>query len=240
MSIAVKLTISTKHILPKNNTISLYDQIRNAALDAADEVMEEMAEMPFPSDESTFADEAYYDQSTMDVTPIEMWDENENAFDPEDPECQEMVRVRLEELIEEFFDSITENDDNTGRFVFTTEAQMDVEPGSIVITYDEATEAGLGDTQCSIRIDRGNPHILVIQRTGGLMNTLICEKGRRHTSAYASPMIPMPLEACTYTRRCDIDVDEDGGVIFLDYIIEIRGADVQRTVIRMNITPFRR
>ena len=48
-------------------------------------------------------------------------------------------------------------------------------------------------------------------------------------------MIPMPLEACTYTRRCDVDLDEEGGVVFLDYIIEIRGADVQRTTIRMNV-----
>ena len=70
------------------------------------------------------------------------------------------------------------------------------------------------------------------------MNTLICEKGHRHTSVYASPMLPMPLEACTYTRRCDVDLDEEGGVVFLDYMIEIRGADVQRTTIRMDIEPM--
>ena len=89
-------------------------------------------------------------------------------------------------------------------------------------------------------IDCATPHSLSIERSGTLMNTLICEKGRRHTSVYSSPMIPMPLEACTYTRRCDTDLDEEGGIIFLDYIIEIRGADVQRTTIRMNIVPLER
>ncbi len=236
MSIPVKLTISTKHTLPTNHNISLYDQMRGAALEAADEVMEEMADLPYPSDEGVFSGS---ETVSMEVSEDALWDPaKEETFDPEDPDCQEALRQSLEALIDKFFDQ--ENDENTGRFVFTTEAEMEVEPGSIVLSYDEAPGSDLGETKSIIRIDRTNPHALVIQRTGGLMNTLICEKGRRHTSAYSSPMIPMPLEACTYTRRCDIDVDEDGGVIFLDYIIEIRGADVQRTVIRMNIAPLRR
>jgi len=115
---------------------------------------------------------------------------------------------------------------------------MEVTPGEITITYEEAPGSDLGQTQSILRIHRNQAHSLSIQRTGSLMNTLICEKGRRHTSVYTSPMIPAPLEVCTYTRRCDIDLDEEGGVIFLDYIIEIHGADVQRTTIRMNITPL--
>ncbi len=240
MSIAVKLSISTKHVLPANHSLSLYDQMRHAALDAADEVMEEMAEMPYPSDESTFiSEEETAQNAVMDIPADQLWDGTEADFDPADPTCQEAIRQRLEQLIEEIFNQ-PENDENTGRYLFTTEATMEVEPGSIVISYEEEPDAGMGETTSILRIDRSNPHILVIQRTGGLMNTLVCEQGRRHTSAYTSPMIPMPLEACTYTRRCDIDVDEDGGVIFLDYIIEIRGADVQRTMVRLNITPLHR
>lgn len=234
MSIPIKLTISTKHILPTNHNISMYDQFRSQAMAAVDEVMEEMAEMPYPAEESAFAEDP-----VMDVTPDQLLPDSEDDFDPEDPETREAIRRRLEALIDECF-SQAENSDNTGRYIFTTEADMEVTPGSIVITYDEAPGSDLGETRSVIRIDRSNLSSLSIERSGTLMNTLICEKGRRHTSVYFSPMIPAPLEACTYTRRCDIDLDEEGGVIFLDYIIEIRGADVQRTTIRMNVMPLER
>lgn len=233
MSIPIKLTISTKHTLPTNHNISMYDQFRNQTLKAVDEVMDEMAEMPYPAEESAFAGE-----TTLDIAPDALLPEGEEEdFDPEDPETREAIRRRLEALIDECF-SQKENSENTGRYIFTTEAAMEVTPGSITITYDEAPGSDLGQTRSTIRIDRTNPHSLSIERSGNLMNTLICEKGRRHTSVYSSPMIPAPLEACTYTRRCDIDLDEEGGVVYLDYIIEIRGADVQRTTIRMNVVPL--
>lgn len=233
MSIPIKLTISTKHTLPTNHNISMYDQFRSQAMAAVDEVMEEMAEVPYPSEESAFAD-----SPTMDVTPDELLPDD-REIDPEDPEDREAIRRRLEALIDECF-SQAENGENTGRYIFTTEAAMEVTPGSITITYEEAPGSDLGETKSTIRIDRANQSSLSIERSGTLMNTLICEKGRRHTSVYFSPLIPAPLEACTYTRRCDIDLDEEGGVIYLDYIIEIRGADVQRTTIRMNVIPLER
>lgn len=233
MSIPIKLTISTKHTLPTNHNISMYDQFRSQAMAAVDEVMEEMAEVPYPSEESAFAD-----SPTMDVTPDELLPDD-REIDPEDPEDREAIRRRLEALIDECF-SQAENGENTGRYIFTTEAAMEVTPGSITITYEEAPGSDLGETKSTIRIDRANQSSLSIERSGTLMNTLICEKGRRHTSVYFSPLIPAPLEACTYTRRCDIDLDEEGGVIYLDYIIEIRGADVQRTTIRMNVMPLER
>ena len=233
MSIPIKLTISTKHTLPTNHNISIYDQFRSQAMAAVDEVMEEMAEVPYPSEESAFAD-----GPTMDVTPDELLPDD-REIDPEDPEDREAIRRRLEALIDECF-SQAENSENTGRYIFTTEAAMEVTPGSITITYEEAPGSDLGETKSTIRIDRANQSSLSIERSGTLMNTLICEKGRRHTSVYFSPLIPAPLEACTYTRRCDIDLDEEGGVIYLDYIIEIRGADVQRTTIRMNVMPLER
>ena len=239
MSIPIKLTISTKHTLPSNHNISMYDRFRSEAMEAVEEVMDELAEMSYPSEESTFAD-----GPTLDIPADVLLPENEDGFGPEDPDTpdadsHEAIRRRLEALIDECFSDL-ETNDNTGRYIFTTEASMEVTPGQIVISYDEAPGSDLGQTRSVIRMDRSNTHSLSIERSGSLMNTLICEKGRRHTSVYSSPMIPAPLEACTYTRRCDIDLDEEGGVIFLDYIIEIRGADVQRTTIRMNVVPLER
>lgn len=230
MPIPVKLKISTKHVLPTNHTISMYDQFREKTMQEVDEVLDEMADLDLP------------DPAEDVILPTDLTSPEASPEEPPDvisidaDEAMEEIRQHLEEMLDRYFSQ--QNEENTGRFIFTTEAQMDVTPGHITLTYDEADDSTLGKTRNIIRFDRANPHSLSIQRSGELMNTLVCEKGRRHTSVYNSPMLPMALEACTYTRRCDVDLDEEGGVVFLDYMIEIRGADVQRTTIRMDIVPL--
>lgn len=229
MSIPVKLRISTKHILPTNHAISMYDQYRERTMQEVDEMAD--IDMPYPSDDDL--------QEMLSASSSEDADDAENLTDVvsiDADEAMEEIRQHLEAMLDQYFSQ--QNDENTGRFIFTTEAEMEVMPGQITLTYDEADDSTLGKTRNIIRFDRANPHSLSIQRSGELMNTLVCEKGRRHTSVYNSPLLPMALEACTYTRRCDVDLDEEGGVVFLDYMIEIRGADVQRTTIRMDIMPL--
>lgn len=229
MSIPVKLRISTKHILPTNHAISMYDQYREKTMQEVDEMAD--IDMPYPSDDDL--------QEMLSASSSEDADDAENLTDVvsiDADEAMEEIRQHLEAMLDQYFSQ--QNDENTGRFIFTTEAEMEVMPGQITLTYDEADDSTLGKTHNIIRFDRANPHSLSIQRSGELMNTLVCEKGRRHTSVYNSPLLPMALEACTYTRRCDVDLDEEGGVVFLDYMIEIRGADVQRTTIRMDIMPL--
>lgn len=230
MPIPVKLKISTKHVLPTNHTISMYDQFREKTMQDVDEVLDEMADLDLPDPENDII--LPQDLSAPEASPEEMPD----VITIDADEAMEEIRQHLEEMLDRYFSQ--QNEENTGRFIFTTEAEMDVTPGEITLTYDEADDSTLGKTRNIIRFDRANPHSLSIQRSGELMNTLVCEKGRRHMSVYNSPMLPMALEACTYTRRCDVDLDEEGGVVFLDYLIEIRGADVQRTTIRMDIVPL--
>lgn len=217
----IKLKITTKHTLPLNNKVSLFEQMRSEALSEADEALSEILDGGLAPDDpsSPFPDDGY-EESGGDV-----------PFDGE--EFREEMLRRLDALLDECF---RDAEDNTGRYILTTEAVMDVTPAAITLSYDEAPGSDLGNTHSIIRIDRAHPHSLSIERSGSLMNTIVCETGRRHTSVYTSPLIPAPLEVCTFTRRCDIDLDEDGGVIFLDYIIEIRGADVQRTQIRMDVS----
>lgn len=228
MSIPVKLKISTKHVLPTVHNLSMYDRFHDKTMQAVDDVM------------------GKYPELSPDLEPdIDLSEEDDGVFqfdlsrpgdEDEAPDAEE-IHERLEALLDQMFSEM-HSEENTDRYIFTTEAEMEVLPGQITLTYDEADDSTLGKTKNIIRFDRANPHCLTIQRSGELMNTLVCEKGRRHTSVYTSPMLPMALEACTYTRRCDVDLDEEGGVVFLDYMIEIRGADVQRTTMRIDIEPM--
>ena len=236
MSIPVKLRISSKHVLPTNHDFSMYDRFPSRHSPDLDAVLNEFSSVPrhidtpLPLTEEPEPVPMPFKCDPEDTMEYDDMDDMDDMGDMEDMEY-------LENILDEFFDQ-QENSDKTDRFVFTTEAEMEVMPGQITLTYDEADGSSLGKTRNVIRFNRADPHSLTIQRAGDLMNTLICEKGRRHTSAYTSPMLPMPMEACTYTHRCDVDLDEEGGVVFLDYMIEIRGADVQRTTMRIDIEPM--
>lgn len=111
--------------------------------------------------------------------------------------------------------------DNTS--VFCTQAGMRTECGVITITYQESP-----DCLAEIIFDTGKPEMVTIHRTGGIMNTLVLEKGKRHISVYSTPI--MPFEAAAYAKKVDSSLTfEDGGEISLDYLIELRGTDLQRT-----------
>jgi len=205
--IPIKLRIATRHILPPNNRVSLFDQMQS-------DPMEPLSIMA---------------PSSADI-------EEENDFLPSLDAEEADTAKRLEALIDAYFTASDE--ENIGRYIFTTEAAMEITPEEITIQYEESPENNLDHTSSTVRIFRKIPHMLSIERTGTLMNTLICETGRRHMSVYQAAILPRPMEVSTYTRKCDIDLDEEGGIILLDYIVEIRGADVQRTTIRMDITPL--
>ena len=51
--------------------------------------------------------------------------------------------------------------------------------------------------------------------------------------------IERAVDLCVYARRLDWKLDpEKGGTIFMDYIVELRGLDQQRTVMRLDLRPF--
>lgn len=81
---------------------------------------------------------------------------------------------------------------------------------------------------------------LRIQRKGEIENLLVLTEGRRVVTAYSlGAWLQRTLELCVYARRLDWKLDlERGGTIFMDYIVEMRGMDQQRTVLRLDLRPF--
>ncbi|MGN1408940.1 MAG: DUF1934 family protein [Eubacteriales bacterium] len=116
-------------------------------------------------------------------------------------------------------------------FEFCTTGGMKTECGVITISYAEGP-----DCAAEIIYDTGKPDMVTIHRSGGIMNTLVLEKGKRHISIYKTPI--MPFEAASFAKNVESNLTfEDGGEITLDYLIELRGTDLQRTkmVIRAEI-----
>ena len=114
-------------------------------------------------------------------------------------------------------------------YTFCTTAGMKTECGVVTITYEE-------NTGCTSEIifDTGKPEMVTIHRTGGIMNTLVLEKGKRHISVYNTPI--MPFETAVLAKKVDVNMTyEDGGDIALDYLVELRGMDLQRTEMKIHV-----
>ncbi len=140
----------------------------------------------------------------------------------------EQFEEELEDILEDAIDEFPEADEEEeeeedGIFTFCTTAGMKCECGVITISYEESPSCN-----AEIIFDTGKPEMVTIHRSGGIMNTLVLEKGKRHISVYKTPI--MPFEAAAYAKKVDTALTyEDGGEIHLDYLIELRGTDLQRT-----------
>lgn len=165
----------------------------------------------------------------MPSADLSLFEEEEEGIDMLDRLLEEESEELLEEeLLEEGTQPImpTEESDT---YTFCTTAGMKTECGVVTITYEE-------NTGCTSEIifDTGKPEMVTIHRTGGIMNTLVLEKGKRHISVYNTPI--MPFETAVLAKKVDVNMTyEDGGDIALDYLVELRGMDLQRTEMKIHV-----
>jgi len=147
---------------------------------------------------------------------------------------------RMETMMNVLFDmkdSVGEEEDEY--YVLTCEAVMTrkVEDGSEIleITYEE--NPTLDNTTTTLRFDSAHPDSVVIMRSGGLVNTIVCEKGVVHES-YFRPfaVVPYPIQMSVYTRLFEGSMSfENGGSVEMDYMTAMHGLDRQRTTMKITV-----
>ena len=165
----------------------------------------------------------------MPSADLSLFEEEEEGIDMLDRLLEEESEELLEEelLEEETQPKMPTEESDT--YTFCTTAGMKTECGVVTITYEE-------NTGCTSEIifDTGKPEMVTIHRTGGIMNTLVLEKGKRHISVYNTPI--MPFETAVLAKKVDVNMTyEDGGDIALDYLVELRGMDLQRTEMKIHV-----
>ena len=74
--------------------------------------------------------------------------------------------------------------------------------------------------------------IVSMIREGAVSTALVFEEGKRHHCVYNTPF--MPFQVCIHTVKVENRIIEEG-YIDLDYIVEIRGAQAERTKFRMEL-----
>lgn len=104
--------------------------------------------------------------------------------------------------------------------------------GRFDVSYEETEVTGMEGSSTSVSFLPKESGIVTMLRDGAVSTALVFEEGKRHHCVYNTPF--MPFQVCVHTMKVDNRLHVDG-CLELDYIVEIRGAQAERTKFRMEI-----
>ena len=159
------------------------------------------------------------------------------------------IRIKLTSLREasndHFFDSLLEDDidmfeeqelsieeEPEGPIEMFSEGELYITDERVIIAYDESELTGMEGSHTQVRFERAQAGLVTMMRNGSVNTILVFEEGKRHICAYQTPY--MPFEICVFTKSVKNTLLDDGK-IELDYIVEIRGAQAERTQFKIEI-----
>ncbi|OPJ63406.1 DUF1934 domain-containing protein [Clostridium oryzae] len=96
--------------------------------------------------------------------------------------------------------------------------------------YDETKISGMEGTTTKIEI---SPEKLMLIREGTTTTKMEFEKNNKCTTMYTTQY--GSLELVIETKNLDIDIDDNGGNIFINYNMLIGGVQTEKTELKINI-----
>ena len=125
-----------------------------------------------------------------------------------------------------------EENEPEGPIEMFSEGELYITDERVIIAYDESELTGMEGSHTQVRFERNAPELITMMRSGNVSTILVFEEGKRHICTYQTPY--MPFEICVFTKTVKNSLLENG-VIELDYIVEIRGAQAERTQFKIEI-----
>ena len=164
-----------------------------------------------------------------------MFKEMSEDMDPTDLYLQEGATVDStnEELMAMAFAKAAKNP-SSEEYNITADAYIIREDdGRMIVCYMESID-GENEQLTEIHFDLHNPNLVTICKTGMVSTVMTIEQDHRHSCVYRTPF--MDFEMRVHALRVDNKITENGGTLYLDYALEIRGAEAHRTVMDITIT----
>ncbi len=122
-------------------------------------------------------------------------------------------------------DDVSVEEEN-GPIEMFSEGEIYITDERVIIAYDESELTGMEGSTTQVRFERSSPELVTMMRSGTVNTILVFEEGKRHICTYQTEY--MPFEICVYTKEVRNNLLDDGK-IELDYIVEIRGAQAEKT-----------
>ena len=112
------------------------------------------------------------------------------------------------------------------------EGRLHVAHGEVRLSYDETEMTGMEGARTTVYFREDEPNLITMMRSGTVSTALVFEEKSRHICAYQTPL--MPFELCVHTLKVDNRLLSEGK-IYLDYIIEFRGAKAEHNLFELTI-----
>jgi len=110
---------------------------------------------------------------------------------------------------------------------FSTDGVIRENGKNLELEYEECAEMGMENTVTTLIFPKEEPNSLNMVRTGENSAGLVfSDKEKRQPCSYN--VGGYPFDFCIYTRNIDNGITMTGGVLKLDYVIEMHGMKTQR------------
>ena len=124
----------------------------------------------------------------------------------------------------------TVGDNSNENIELITRGEFEYENSLFYIDYDESEATGLDG--CHTNIEIGADY-LSLSRTGNITTDMLYIQGRKTYSMYNTPFGQMMVGI--YTKRLDIDIDEKGGDINIEYSIDLNDKPCGNNTLKINV-----
>ena len=104
----------------------------------------------------------------------------------------------------------------------------------VAISYDEGELSGMEGSRTTVSYQKNEPGVITMLRTGSVKTALLFEKGRCHECVYQTPIAHFDVRVQTDEVNNSL---EGVGVLYLDYTVELKGAQPQRTKMTLTLLP---
>ena len=128
-------------------------------------------------------------------------------------------------------DSCQELENNEkSKIEFMTEGKYYRENNSYYIVYDETEINGIEGTTTTIKVSEKS---ISITRFNAVESNMVFEKDRDHISLYKTKYGALSVKL--RTEKMELDLDDDGGMIKLEYMLEISNSPAVKNVFNLHI-----
>lgn len=107
---------------------------------------------------------------------------------------------------------------------FTTDGMYTYDDGTACITYLESEVTGMEGTRTSIIVMKDK---VIVDRDGSITSRMVIQEGKKNLFQYETPFgnAVLGVEA----RQIQYDLDENGGTMTLDFVVDMEHAAVSRS-----------
>ena len=127
--------------------------------------------------------------------------------------------------------------DESGTIETSLVGNIDLTNGKYTLTYEESEASGMEGVTTTLSFNEATPKEISLARSGEMSSNMFFNEGKRDICVYNTGI--MPFEICVFTRLIDNRLIEDG-YLEIVYIVEIKGACAQKTILRMETEKYDR